>query len=279
MSKLDGIVAVITGGGSRIGLTIAQKFIAEVARVFSTGRRHGEPEEAQAAIGRNVTTAQGDAASPADPGRLDKIVAEAKGVAHIVAANAGFVEHQTINAASPEHFDKTFRINARGAYFRVAKALPLMTEGGAIVLVASGAHLKGLPARSASSTASSEPARRRMPGAPPSPARPRSGGSGGRRRWPRRDCSAPPTTAATAPGCRPAALKRNHLPPWTIDAGPTPSPRCASPLGAFVPFGDRPRTAPRPGAAGRCRAAHAHAARGLGALRLRRPAVQPAVAR
>ncbi len=102
MSKLDGKVAVITGGSSGIGLATAERFVAEE-----------------------------------------------KGIVHVVVANAGFVEHQAIEAATAEHFDKTFGINARGVYFTVAKALPLMTQGGAVVLVASGVHLKGLPAHGA----------------------------------------------------------------------------------------------------------------------------------
>jgi NAD(P)-dependent dehydrogenase (short-subunit alcohol dehydrogenase family) len=145
MSKLNGKVAVITGGSSGIGLATAQKFVREGAYVFITGRRQEELDKAKAAIGRNVTTVQGDVANLGDLDRLFATVKSEKGVVDIVVASAGFVEHQTIENATPEHFDKTFNINARGTYFTVAKALPLMTHGGSIVLVASGLHLKGFP--------------------------------------------------------------------------------------------------------------------------------------
>ena len=146
MSKLNGKVAVITGGSSGIGLATAKKFVEEGAYVFITGRRQPELDQAKAAIGANVTTVQGDVASLPDLDRLYATVAAEKGRVDIIVASAGFVEHQTIDKATPEHFDKTFDINARGTYFTVAKALPLMTQGGSIVLVASGLHLKGFPA-------------------------------------------------------------------------------------------------------------------------------------
>ena len=146
MSKLNGKVAVITGGSSGIGLATAQRFVAEGAYVFITGRRQSELDKAKAAIGRNVTTVQGDVSNLADLDRLFAQVVAEKGVVDIVVASAGFVEHHTIDTATPEHFDKTFNINARGVFFTVQKALPLMTRGGAIVLVSSGLHLKGFPA-------------------------------------------------------------------------------------------------------------------------------------
>lgn len=145
MSKLDGKVAVITGGSSGIGLATAKRFVEEGAYVFITGRRAAELEKAKAAIGRNVSTVQGDVASLEDLDRLYAQVKAEKGVVDIIVASAGFVEHQMLASATPEHFDKTFGINARGVYFTVAKALPLMTRGGSIVLVSSGLHLKGFP--------------------------------------------------------------------------------------------------------------------------------------
>ena len=146
MSKLDGKVAVITGGSSGIGLAAAQRFVAEGAYVFITGRRQSELDKAKAIIGRNVTTVQGDIANLDDLDRLYKVVAAEKGNVDIIVASAGFVEHATIDTATPEHFDKTFNINARGTFFTVQKALPLMKNGGSIVLVSSGLHLKGFPA-------------------------------------------------------------------------------------------------------------------------------------
>jgi len=149
MSKLDGKVAVITGGSSGIGLAAAKAFVDEGAYVFITGRRQSELDKAKAAIGRNVTTIQGDVADLDDLDRLFAQVRAEKGVVDIVVASAGFVEQATIETATPAHFDKTFGINARGLFFTVQKALPLMTRGGSIVLVSSGLHTKGLPAHGA----------------------------------------------------------------------------------------------------------------------------------
>src|ERR1700722_4205843 len=146
MSKLAGKIAVITGGSSGIGLATAQRFVAEGAYVFITGRRAAELEKAKAAIGRNVTAIQGDVADLHDLDRLFAQIQAEKGVIDIVVASAGFIEHARIDDATPEHFDKTFGINARDVFFTVQKALPLMTRGGSIVLVSSGLHLKGLPA-------------------------------------------------------------------------------------------------------------------------------------
>jgi NAD(P)-dependent dehydrogenase (short-subunit alcohol dehydrogenase family) len=146
MLKLNGKIAVITGGSSGIGLATAKRFVDEGAYVFITGRRQSELDKAKAAIGRNVSTVQGDAANLVDLDRLFGQVRAEKGVVDIVVTSAGFVEHAPIDVASPEHFDKTFGINARGVFFTVQKALPLMTRGGSIVLVSSGLHMKGLPA-------------------------------------------------------------------------------------------------------------------------------------
>jgi NAD(P)-dependent dehydrogenase (short-subunit alcohol dehydrogenase family) len=144
MGKLQGKVAVITGGSSGIGLATAKRFVAEGAYVFITGRRQSELDVAKAAIGTSVSTVAGDVANLADLDRLYRTVAAEKDRMDIVVASAGFVEHAPIDSATPEHFDKTFNINARGTFFTVQKALPLMKNGGSIVLVASGLHLKGI---------------------------------------------------------------------------------------------------------------------------------------
>jgi len=146
MSKLSGKVAVITGGSSGIGLATAKRFVEEGAYVFITGRRDAELQKAKATIGKNVTTVQGDASILEDLDRLYRVVKETKGHVDIVFANAGFVEHQTIDVVTPEHFDKTFNINVRGVLFAVQKALPLMKNGGSIILTASIVAVKGLPA-------------------------------------------------------------------------------------------------------------------------------------
>lgn len=146
MAKLSGKVAVITGGSSGIGLASAKLFVEEGAYVFVVGRRQSELDKAKALLGRNVSTVQADIANLDDLDRLYSQVKAEKDGLDIIVASAGFVEHQPIVAATPEHFDKTFGINARGTYFTVAKALPLMRDGGSIVLVASGMHVKGFPA-------------------------------------------------------------------------------------------------------------------------------------
>ncbi|MDQ2841133.1 MAG: SDR family oxidoreductase [Acidobacteriota bacterium] len=143
MAALKGKVAVITGGSSGIGLATAKRFVVESAYVFITGRRQAELDKAVTEIGSNVTAVKGDVSNLDDLDRLYKEVAEKKGKIDIVFANAGFVEMVPTPAATPEHFDKTFDINARGTYFTVQKALPLINDGGSIVLTCSSVWLKG----------------------------------------------------------------------------------------------------------------------------------------
>jgi len=146
MSKLSGKVAVITGGSSGIGLATAKKFVEEGAYVFITGRGQPQLDKAKAVIGKNVTAVRADVSKLEDLDQLYRIVRESKGDVDIVFANAGFVEHQTIDVVTPDHFDKTFNINVRGVLFTVQKALPLMRKGGSIILTASIVAVKGLPA-------------------------------------------------------------------------------------------------------------------------------------
>jgi len=146
MSKLSGKVAVITGGSSGIGLATAKKFVEEGAYVFITGRGQPQLDKAKAVIGNNVTAVRADVSKLEDLDQLYRIVGESKGGVDIVFANAGFVEHQTIDVVTPDHFDKTFNINVRGVLFTVQKALPLMRKGGSIILTASIVAVKGLPA-------------------------------------------------------------------------------------------------------------------------------------
>src|SRR5258708_14265055 len=145
MKKLDGKVAVITGGSSGIGLATAKRFVEEGAYVFITGRRQSELDKARVEIGRNVTTVRGDVSKLEDLDALYKTVAAEKKRLDIVVASAGFVEFGFLATATPDHFDKTFNINARGVFFTVQKALPLLNDGGSIILVSSGVHLKGFP--------------------------------------------------------------------------------------------------------------------------------------
>lgn len=143
--KLAGKIAVITGGSSGIGLATAKLFVQEGAYVFITGRRQAELDKAKAEIGKNVTTVQGDVANLGDLDHLYAVVKSEKGALDIVIANAAIVEMVTTKDVTPEHYDRTFNINARGAFFTVQKALPLLRNGGSIVLVSSVASVKGLP--------------------------------------------------------------------------------------------------------------------------------------
>jgi NAD(P)-dependent dehydrogenase (short-subunit alcohol dehydrogenase family) len=145
MSKLNGKVAVITGGSTGIGLATAQRFVEEGAYVFITGRRQAELEKARALIGKNVTTVQGDAANLDDLDRVAVAVRAEKDVVDLIVSNAGLVEQVPIDTLTPEHFDKTFNLNARGPVFLVQKLLPLMSRGGSIILVSSAMHVMGIP--------------------------------------------------------------------------------------------------------------------------------------
>lgn len=143
--KLKGKVAVITGGSSGIGLATAKLFVQEGAYVFIMGRRQAELDKAKAEIGKNVTAVQGDVSELSDLDDLYATVKSEKGALDIVVANAAFGDPVLTKDETPEHFDKTFNTNARGSFFTVQKALPLLRNGGSIVLVSSAAHVKGLP--------------------------------------------------------------------------------------------------------------------------------------
>jgi NAD(P)-dependent dehydrogenase (short-subunit alcohol dehydrogenase family) len=146
MGKLQGKVAVITGGTTGIGFAAAKLFVKEGAFVFITGRRQKELDEAVKAIGSNVAGVQGDVAKLADLDRLYKTI-EAKGRRiDVVFANAGVAEFASLGSISEEHFDLLFNINVKGALFTVQKALPLLNDGGSIILTGSVASIKGTPA-------------------------------------------------------------------------------------------------------------------------------------
>jgi NAD(P)-dependent dehydrogenase (short-subunit alcohol dehydrogenase family) len=143
--KLQGKMAVITGGTSGIGLAAAKLFVKEGAYVFITGRRQKELDAALQAIGRNVTGVQGDVARLADLDRLYEAV-KTKGRIDVVFANAGVAEFAPLGKITEEHFDKLFDTNVKGTLFTVQKALALMNDGGSIILNGSVASVKGTPA-------------------------------------------------------------------------------------------------------------------------------------
>jgi len=144
--KLAGKVAVVTGGSSGIGLATAKRFVDEGAYVFITGRRQNELDAAVKQIGQNVTSVRSDVSKLADIDKLYAAVKEQKGKLDVVFANAGIGELAPIGQITEEHFDKQFDVNVKGLLFTVQKALPLLQDGGAIVLNASIVSITGNPA-------------------------------------------------------------------------------------------------------------------------------------
>jgi NAD(P)-dependent dehydrogenase (short-subunit alcohol dehydrogenase family) len=145
MGKLQGKVAIITGGTTGIGLASAKLFVKEGAYVFITGRRKKELDEAVKAIGSNVTGVQGDVSKLADLDRLYETIGK-KGRLDIVFANAGFGEFAPLGKITEQHFDSLFNTNVKGVLFTVQKSLPLLNDGGSIILTGSVAGSKGTPA-------------------------------------------------------------------------------------------------------------------------------------
>jgi NAD(P)-dependent dehydrogenase (short-subunit alcohol dehydrogenase family) len=144
--KLEGKVAVITGGNSGIGLATAKRFVAEGAYVFITGRRQAELDRAIKEIGANVTGVAGDVAILADLDKLYAIVREKKGRIDVLFANAAGAEFALLGEITEEHFDKIFDANVKGLLFTVQKALPLLRDGASIILNASIVASTGNPA-------------------------------------------------------------------------------------------------------------------------------------
>src|SRR5712692_2356959 len=148
MGKLDGKVALVTGGNSGIGLATAKQFVHEGAYVFITGRRGAELAAAVKEIGRNVTGVQGDVSNVADVERLFAQIKQEKGKLDIVFANAGVVRYAALGAISEEFFDSIFDTNVKGVLFTVQQALPLLPDGASIILNASIVASKGLSSSS-----------------------------------------------------------------------------------------------------------------------------------
>lgn len=146
MKKLDGKVALITGGTSGIGLATAKSFIAEGAYVFITGRRQPELDAAVDALGENVAGIQSDVSNMADLDHLFTEIKQKQGRLDVIFANAGGGGIAPLGAITEEHFDKTFSTNVKGLLFTVQKALPLMPAGAVIILNASTASSVGTPA-------------------------------------------------------------------------------------------------------------------------------------
>lgn len=146
MGKLNGKVALVTGGNSGIGLATAKQFAVEGAYVFISGRRESNLARAVQEIGENVTSIQGDVSEPADLDRLFSQIKKEKGRLDIVFANAGVARYGQLGEITEELYDSIFETNVKGVLFTVQKALPLLTDGASIILNASIVASKGLPA-------------------------------------------------------------------------------------------------------------------------------------
>jgi NAD(P)-dependent dehydrogenase (short-subunit alcohol dehydrogenase family) len=146
--KLNGKVALVTGGNSGIGLATAKRFVSEGAYVFITGRRQKELDAAVREIGKNVTAVQGDVSSLADLDRLFAQIKKEKDYLDIVFANAGVAIYAPLGKITEDFYDSIFDINVKGVLFTVQKALPLLRDGGSIVLNASIVASKGFSSNS-----------------------------------------------------------------------------------------------------------------------------------
>ena len=134
MGKLEGKIALVTGGNSGIGLATAKRFVNEGAYVFITGRREPELAAAVKEIGRNVTGIRGDVSNLGDLDRLFEQIKREKGKLNIVFANAGVAKVARLGEITEEHYDSIFNVNVKGLLFTVQKALPMMPDGASIIL-------------------------------------------------------------------------------------------------------------------------------------------------
>jgi NAD(P)-dependent dehydrogenase (short-subunit alcohol dehydrogenase family) len=148
MGKLEGKVALITGGNSGIGLATAKQFVNEGAYVFITGRRQSELDVAVKQIGKSVTAVQGDVSNLGDLDRLFAQIKREKGRLDIVFANAGVATYAPFGTITEEHYDSIFNINVKGLLFTVQKALPLLPDGASVILNASIVASKGFSSNS-----------------------------------------------------------------------------------------------------------------------------------
>ena len=146
MSRLQGKTAVITGGGTGIGLGAAKRFVEEGAFVYLFGRRPAQLEAAVAQLGPNARAISGSITDPADLDRLFAAVKAERGGLDVLFANAGTGAFAKLGEITPEHYDQIFDINVKGTVFTVQKALPLMSDGGSIILTGSSTGVMGTPA-------------------------------------------------------------------------------------------------------------------------------------
>jgi NAD(P)-dependent dehydrogenase (short-subunit alcohol dehydrogenase family) len=148
MGKLDGKIALITGGSDGIGLATAQEFVAEGAYVFITGRRKEALDSAVKKIGKNVKAIQADSSKLDDLDNVYKIIKQEKGKLDVLFANAGIGGTNPLESITEKFYDDIFNINVKGVLFTVQKALPILNDGASVILNASFVSIKGGPASS-----------------------------------------------------------------------------------------------------------------------------------
>jgi NAD(P)-dependent dehydrogenase (short-subunit alcohol dehydrogenase family) len=146
MGRLKGKIAVITGANSGIGLASAKRFVAEGAHVYITGRRQEELDKAVEAIGTGVTAVQGDVSNLDDLDRLFAKVRSGHRRVDVLMANAGLGALEPLGKITEAAFDLIFDVNVKGTVFTAQKGLPLMQDGGSIILTGSTTASMGTPA-------------------------------------------------------------------------------------------------------------------------------------
>jgi NAD(P)-dependent dehydrogenase (short-subunit alcohol dehydrogenase family) len=144
--KLNGKVALVTGGSSGIGLAAAKRFAAEGATVYITGRKQQALDAAVAAIGGNVVAIRADSSVPADLDKLYATIRSRSGKLDVVFANAGIAAFVPLGSITEEHYDSIVDTNLKGVVFTVQQAVPLLSEGASVILTSSTAGHKGMPA-------------------------------------------------------------------------------------------------------------------------------------
>lgn len=146
--KLEGKVAIVTGGSAGIGLGIAKAFAADGALVIITGRRQAELDKAVAEIGHGAEAFQADASNLADLDNVYETVTARYGRLDVLALNAGFYEIMPFGEITEEHFDRTYNTNVKGVLFAFQKALPHLSKKSSVILLGSIAAHKGMPGMS-----------------------------------------------------------------------------------------------------------------------------------